>query len=90
MNYLELYKKWMAAGKLPWQGLCNSLAKEHQKQFGVYESNNDLRFFKPEDHELVGNNKTYWASGSHSERLYQFTPLRQTILLLMAAEKGHL
>lgn len=87
-KYLPLYYEWMNTG-LPSNGLCESL-----------ENSCDLDYF---DNGQGINYWGYWAdkgdvriySGdvNHEERmnmLRQFTPLRQNIVLLLAAMNGEL
>lgn len=79
-KYLPLYYKWMEAGQLPEFGLCCSL-----ERYDGYDQL--LLLFAPEDRwEACG----FWAAtpGNWEDELQQFTPLRQTIVLLMAALNG--
>ena len=90
MKLKQKYEKWMETGKLPTYGLCNSLmGTEYQ---------NTLELFIPSSRdsaELYINSLdlTYWASGlayNDNGNFYTFTPLRQTIVLLILAMHNEL
>ena len=80
--YLKYYELWMETGKMEWVpgsgyngGLCGSPVNgEHLKLFSA-----------------EGGASNFWGYGRQQNRadyytiLRSFTPLRQTILLLMAA-----
>lgn len=85
MKYLKYYKAWMKTGriqdhpqlKLGQGGLCNALGSN---AMGIFtESYNTL---------------SYWAADyendSFDEIQYGFNPLRQNIVLLLAAINGEL
>lgn len=87
-KYLPLYEKWIIDGRLPHNGLCNCL-REHFWQDLPHE----LEMCLPDD-----PHRTYWGyelcadnpelglpEGLVYSIHYEFTPLRQNILLLMAA-----
>lgn len=95
MKYLEFYKSCMATGKLPDWGLCCSL----EGRAKLFE---DL-FPDPEEDERDNFTNSFWGyngepiqtdklNGSwvDSEYARSFTPLRQTIVLLLAAINGEL
>ena len=84
-KFYEKYVEFTHLGKLPDNGLCNSIGKELQSKDGWI-------IIKPSEREkdqLSKENKSsiYWGSGL---RIYDegekhfFTELRQTILLLAA------
>lgn len=84
-KYLLLYYKWMEAGRLPKMGLCNCFPN----------SNRSFKLLTPTENDKVADN-VYWAYGRkvtrhvYSTRFpeatkFKFTPLRQNIVLLMAA-----
>ena len=95
-KYLPLYEKWMETGNLPEWGLCNCFGKwlvieekwkyndklfplfveeMHRKdEFWAFEDDDDVSYVL-EPAEIVGR---------------QFSPLRQNIVLLMAAMNGEL
>lgn len=89
MKYLEYYEKAMKTGKLVnGNGLCG----EHLF---------NLELIRPTTEERVEYAlNAYWASGysvddwdnmsKRHETQCKFTPLRQTIVLLLAAEAGEL
>jgi hypothetical protein len=85
--YLDLYMKWMREGEMPTWGLCGSLGFT-----GLY---GDLDIFEPtkEDYDRIGEedkNIIFWGSDSPDIEKHIFTPLRQNIVLLMAAMNGEL
>jgi hypothetical protein len=85
-RYLPLYKEWMEKGSIPGIGLCGSLDKEGREL---------LKNFVPTDLMEADYSSWYWGSGlKYSddviEQMYSFTPLRQTIVLLMAAMNDEL
>ncbi len=90
MKYLDFYKKCITTGKLPHEnGLCD--------EFGNDEFFN---MFEPyaEEHRLLvdeGFCSAYWASGlsvyTNIHRAgFEFSPLRQNIVLLMTCLNGEL
>jgi hypothetical protein len=61
--------------------------------FGLYSCSyfghidwDDLELFRPKNISAI----SYWASGSRYDMCHRFTPLRQTIVLLMAAINNEL
>jgi hypothetical protein len=93
-KYLKFYKKCMKAGSLPDDGLCLSLIRRGRED-------KKLALFEPTsaDNSMIlveGTSYGYWASGllTHpdnlNERMYGFTPLRQTIVLFLAAMNNEL
>lgn len=87
-KYLKFYERCMKSGQLPSSGLCNCFGS-----FCHGTKNKKLSLFDPSDEEytrLYAHNKciTYWGSGLSSYAPivgFKFTPLRQNIVLLMAA-----
>ena len=85
MKLKQEYENWMETGELPENGLCKCLSGTK------YKSTLDL--FKPsrkEKFELVAIEFSYgyWGSGlaySDNDKYAKFTPLRQTIVLLILA-----
>ena len=81
---MEFYYKCMETGSMKNDGLCRSIPIRYK---------GSLNIFKPTEHEKeillsLWEDKTYWASGLRSNDLniyFAFTPLRQTITLLIAA-----
>lgn len=84
MKLIDLYKEWMEEGNLPKYGLCNSVPEAY---------GNNLRDFKPPILRDTLNDR-YWGCGDgHTdlfEIAYRFTPLRQTIVLLICAMNNEL
>lgn len=85
MKYIEFYEQCMATGKMPDSGLCFALPPELNGEI--------LDMVKPtiEDREVLRNEGSpvnYWGNESYANRLSSFTPLRQTLVLLMAAIAG--
>jgi len=93
-KYLEFYHEYYGHS-LPQPGLCNC--------FGNYPRgimDDALRLFVPNTEEKVklardGYDLVFWASGlsRHDDEFnaaHEFTPLRQTIVLFMAAMEGEL
>jgi len=86
--YLKYYREWMKAGRLPKKGLCNSTK---------YRDRVLLNLFAPYDNKW--RNLFYWGFNGNlkidhghdtQERRYSFSPIRQTIVLLMAAMNNEL
>jgi hypothetical protein len=84
--FLKLHKEWMKAGRMPEGGLCSSIQFHSDMSFHV------LGDFRPEYQEPNAEdiNPTFWASGSNEASLYEYTPLRQTIMLFCAAINNEL
>lgn len=89
MKLIELYKKWMKSGELPDSGLCNSIQIKYEKLFLLFiPSRNECLALSKEGFDI-----TYWASGlpaDHKDEQIAFTPLRQTIVLLICAMAGEI
>lgn len=96
MKYLGLYKKWAKTGKLEDSphdargqgGLCNTVIGREA-----------LEIFEPDNEYMVRYtvDTVYWGHGHNNksfielkELAYDFTPLRQTIVLLLAAMNDEL
>ncbi len=91
-KYLPLYEKWMRAGKLTEDrsALCDKFAYGGYPEFDLMTpTSEDFHQLK-----LEGFTCYTWGSGDiRKEDEYQFftfTPLRQNIVLLMAAMAGEL
>lgn len=84
--FLDFYFKYIKSGKIPEWGLCSCFGNE----------NHLLRLFEP----YTGANRAlYWAYDgmetddmdlSNDERHYEFTAMRQTVVLFCAAINGEL
>lgn len=87
-NHLEFYYKCMESGLIPNAGLCLCKGIDNQK----------LLLFEPPDNHKINSasnclSSAYWASGLRYDdinRCHKFTPLRQTIVLFMAAMNNEL
>lgn len=91
--YLKMYKEWLKEDHLPGLGLCGSLGSPFEDAL--------IKLFEPTDRDFseiirYGGDTTFWGFGSSTkefttfEILYTFTPLRQTIVLFLAAINGEL
>lgn len=82
MKYLPLYYEWMKSGFTSDEGLCNSLPDDKY-------TSQLLSLFRP-----YGISYIYWGYGEENANTYdvinKFTPLRQTIILFMAAINNEL
>lgn len=89
MNLYEQYKQMMETGRMPTPGLCEFLPK-------IYSES--LQLLRPQWEEIIrlerdGQSGLFWASGipnRDTETTYSFTPLRQTIVLLICAMHGEI
>lgn len=90
MNLYEQYKQMMETGDITICGLCYLLKRTKYSE--------DLKPFKPSKKEIKDMKAReeawdFWASDMSIHdlnRLYTFTPLRQTIVLLICAMHGEL
>lgn len=81
-GFLDYYNKWLETGKLPKDGLCQSLP-DHLTDTEVWGS----VLPTSEDYDNLCNEntpQTYWGSEDWDDRYRKFTPRRQTILLFAA------
>ncbi len=86
MRYLDFYNKYMKTGKLPSWGLCNCFI-------------HDIEIFTPGG-TIDQDNSWYWGydgedriginASSYITYRIAFTPLRQNIVLFLAAMNGEL
>jgi hypothetical protein len=79
-KYLKLYYEWIKTGVIPSNGLCSIFC--HDELFQLID---------PER----GDRITYWGHEAENtvcdiEKWYEFTPLRQNVVLLMAAMNNEL
>lgn len=75
---IDLYKEWMETGRMDDAGLCQISMNTY------WEETFDEYFFN----HIPKNSKDYWGSGlriNHKNEQFTFTPLRQTIVLLICA-----
>lgn len=90
MSYLEFYKKCMKTGRLPKSGLCGSMDS--------YESVNLFQGYHPQytyNWHWGYNGEPYPVWDTISKRMqrkieFEFTPLRQTVVLFLAAMNNEL
>lgn len=92
MKYLPLYFKWLKTKRIPRGGLCGSLQERGQK-------NHELSIFAEYSHDWDG---AYWGydgdfynwdeitTTKQREIAFSFTPLRQNIVLFLAAMNNEL
>lgn len=99
-KHLKFYRDNVESGKMrrspdssywidTYPGLCSA------SHWGKIDNNLLNKYFKPNECEKQklrkeGKDYAYWGSDSKNERRGVFTPLRQTIVLFMAAIKGEL
>jgi hypothetical protein len=86
-KYLPLYYEWNKRGRMSVNGLCTKFMGLGNKAMPFYK---EFDFVRPTDKDadrlyMGGYSSAYWASDSPDMKEYIFTPLRQTIVLLMAA-----
>jgi len=83
---IDLYKEWMETGEMPEMGLCGCLSETRYAE--------NLSLFAPTEEDDIVLYKErkptiYWGSGEEmngkTRLCYTFTPLRQTIVLLICA-----
>lgn len=90
MRLIDLHKEWMEKGGFFNLGLCNALPTQKYK--------NTLQKFVPSKDEqeqlrYSGYCDIYWGSGLFNndwKRFSYYTPLRQTIVLLICAMNNEL
>lgn len=83
-TFLECYNLWVKnAYTMPGGGICKSLPLhlKNSKAFGLIVPDVDEKFAL----FLDDKDEVYWGSDSWWSKSNQFTPLRQTIILLAAA-----
>jgi len=90
MTFLKLYEKWMEAGQLPSHGLCLSVPAKLESILNELEPiDDDCLQLTDQGYSII-----YWGSDvpkrskGYELSKEQFTPLRQTIILLCAALNG--
>lgn len=87
-NTQEVHINHPESGRMIYEGLCVVAMVE-------WIDEDLLDLFEPTEQddkwlEWEGHSRAYWGSGSADMGWYQFTPLRQTIVLFMAAMNGEL
>jgi hypothetical protein len=88
LSPLSFYKKYVPAGRLPKSGLCSCKSLFKHKGFHLIEPWWEERV----DLYDEGFHTGYWASCISQDEDYEFafTPVRQNIVLLLAAMQGEL
>ena len=89
-HYLKLYYEWMETGLPHGRGLC----LEFENEYDLYSSDL-LDEISPTENDLnklvkSGLNPLHWGSNDAHGLYGIFTPLRQNIVLLMAALNNEL
>lgn len=96
--HLDKYKEFITnKHQMDCDGLCRVIF-DIRDVCGFYEYNRlcDLHVLieptYPDLHELdnKGHHISYWGSDSSESKIYEFTPLRQNLLLLIAAMNNEL
>jgi hypothetical protein len=92
-KYLELYYKWLECGILPRNGLCNCFGAPRPGGRFIPDKSylEFMLMFPPEDYlKLNLFPGLYWGVESTNVSCYHrvFSPLRQNIVLFMAAMNG--
>ena len=81
---IDLYKEWMKTGMMTEDGLCICMPDEYEKPFRLLYPTREDKIELLITHLSDG----FWASGLSREddnKYATFTPLRQTIVLLICA-----
>lgn len=92
-KHIDFYNKYIQTGMLPDQGLCCCALSgiiDRQLLKIMEPTDNDYKDLRAEEISTV-----YWACGlpanlDDHEKKWPFTPLRQTVILFMAAMNGEL
>lgn len=93
--YLKYYALWMEAGRITERHPCRTTGGLCSSEIGT---EGDLCLFIPDDEDDCKHPDGYWAydelagdlQPSLFQRQYEFTPLRQTIVLFLAAMNNEL
>jgi hypothetical protein len=92
-KYLPLYYKWMESERLPHNGLCNCFGlcySEDKWESGEGYEDFEIMFPLPYDDVNI-ECRNYWGAGEKVRNLHvAFTPLRQNIVLFLAAMNNEL
>lgn len=94
--WLDLYNEWMKTSRISHEGLCNSLPAKLRMMKGwkLILPSDEERFQLKEE----GKSQLFWGyeecwmsiNFTRDKKYYEFTPLRQTIILLCAALNNEL
>lgn len=93
MKYLEFYESCMKTGKLPKAGLCNCIPEDEMDIMHPGEDYSHPSYYYDWHWAYDGEFYNSWYSKTDVEKVslsFSFTPLRQTIVLLLAAINGEL
>lgn len=91
MKYLKFYKKCMETGELPSEGLCSCLPEEAIDLIAPSGEEEDTLHTEGKPWLYWGYGKTWKTAGRTSDLVPRtFTPLRQTLVLLLAAINNEL
>jgi hypothetical protein len=88
MKYLPLYKEWIKTGKMPWRGLCGSLP-DNEEMSTIFEDNG-MGGYWGYNGKNVFSSDIWHDDKIFDDTVYTFTPLRQNIVLLLAAMNNEL
>lgn len=92
-KYLPIYHEWMSKGQMlrvpdsnifKTSGLCDAFDDDYLFEL-IQPTDEDIKGLK-----LNGLSTFCWASDSSEHCFYEFTPLRQTIVLFLAALNNEL
>jgi hypothetical protein len=89
-KYLPLYYEWMKTGTMPSAGLCEifyDFAEDYEDCFFSLMKPTQSDYDQLFDENLP---RIYWGLGEPIGSTKAFTPLRQNIVLFMAAMNGEL
>ena len=85
---IDLYKEWMETDELPYSGLCSAVPNKYQDALDMISPSIEESLVLTKENKPI----VYWGCGVAYSRMpdYQtigcyFSPLRQTIVLLICA-----
>lgn len=89
-KYLTLYYQWAQTGRLHWNGLCLSLGND--KTFTeLLSPDSPNGYYSVFYWGWAGEKRTLeYMRAPIKDRMYEFTPLRQNIVLFLAAMNDEL
>lgn len=82
--YLPFYHSCMITELIPKEGLCNCFDKDDKLLPLFIEEDKKWQYWG------YDGNKKWVLDGNNDEIRFTFTPMRQTVVLLMAAMNGEL
>jgi len=90
-SYLNLYKKWCKTGELPYAGLCcNLYPRQYEKFRNLYITNRMSGYWGYDGRNLLPLFDIKISKEKADEIRYKFTPLRQNLILFLAAMNNEL